>query len=152
MTTSITDNEKKAFLGHLKYEVKNMIYGVTQCRRPDGLYLTLIYVGIFTYMRNLYEFFYGKGKKGNAHAGHFIDEWKNKKSPPELKKWNNQINTHLSHLNYARVTRSFKIYPLWELYNHYVYLIIKFLDELPPKYMNPILKKFSEDLDKMVSE
>lgn len=146
----IDENKKKAFLGHLKYEMEIIIESITSFRMPDGRYPTIVYVGILTYLRNLYEFFYGKGEKGYAHAGHFIDGWEGKKSPKGLKKWNNQMNTHLSHLSYRRVTGSFEIYPIWEIYNHYVYLVIKFLNKLPPKYMNGDLKKFSEDLKKMV--
>jgi len=142
----ITSKIKKNFLGHFEYEIRNIMYGMVRLRCSNGRFPTIVYVGILTYLRNLYEFFYRDGNGDKAHAKHYISNWENKKPFVALKKWNIQMNTHLSHLSYTRVDGTYKPYPLDELYNHYVELIMDFLNGLEKEYMTPTLKKLLGDL------
>ena len=146
MKPPITDNERKTFLCNFEYEIRNVIYGMTNLRYSNGLFPTIVYVGILTYLRNFYEFFYEDGNGDKAHAKHYILNWEIKNPFKEIRKWNTQMNTHLSHLSYTRVRGEFKQYPIDELYNHYMGLAIIFLNEIPQKYITPNLKKLLEDL------
>lgn len=72
------------------------------------------------------NFFYKEGNGDKTHAKHYIPNWKIEKKFVGIKKAYLQMNTHLSHLSYTRVNGKFEIYPIDELYNHYIELTINF--------------------------
>jgi hypothetical protein len=147
MKTQITDDIKKGFLeSHFSYEVRMIMEDIRMINPNTGQVPNAVLVDFLVHIRILYEFFY-KFEKGNkAHAGDYIESWKDKKSPPEIEKWNMQINNFLSHLSYERVNKKYNPYPVFMFYGYFGNLVINFLSELSDKYKTPSLKKLLEDL------
>ena len=90
-----------------------MVLEALQFINPNGSLPNIVLVGMLTHIRNIYEFFYVEGKRNRAYVKHYIEVWKNKETHLDMKKWYRQINSHLSHLSYSRVTAKYEFYPVF---------------------------------------
>jgi len=157
----ITDDKKKEILEvHFSYEVKSIkeifekeIFIPFDLKSKKLVKIRLINLDCGRYafllhIRTLHEFFYGKESKDNdtALVRHYLPNWKNKSIPNSIKTQYKLLHKFLAHLTYGRCDLKNDFRDL-ELYNHYIRLVIIFLNKLPKrKYMTPNLKKLLKDL------
>ena len=158
MKRTITEDTKKKLLDtDFSYEFYNMRHTFYEMlrmgtRSPTGE-INKIWnrdlIDFLVHIRIFWEFFYGNPEsKDKAHAGHYLEDWKDKKSPSDIKEWKERINIFLSHLSYARITKTYKRYPIDFLYLHFRELAIDFLKNLPKEYLTENLGNLLKELEK----
>lgn len=145
MPTTYSQEDKKTLLQ------RDFYYEVTIFKKSyeGGLFLSaqtfeVALDSFLTHFRNLYEFFYDGGNSDKAHAFHFIESWRNKVPPSNIRIWNIKINQYLSHISYRRVTEIYSGWAVEEMYNHFINLINEFISELPSEFSNDELKRLNK--------
>ncbi len=107
-------------------------------------------------IRILYRFFNNLAKEDDKEAKveDYIPGWKIKSKWKEMKFLYDQINAHLSHLDYSRIkTENRLIYETKKIYKYFRGVIINFLKDLQKtNYISGILKKLLKELERDVKD
>jgi len=151
-----SEDIKKDLIGHFVYQVNMMRRCFYRAMKssfftPDQNSVDEdLMVAFLVHIRVFYYFFFGSNNKDEAYARDYILDWKIEN--PEMKRWCQQINSYLSHLDYERAKgeRGYKPYQILKLYTYFRTLLIDFTDRLPKEFITPELAKQSEILKKEI--
>lgn len=151
----LTDKEKKKFLDkHFFYEIQMLDFAVNKIieqkrKRKTNKYLNDMAVDTcLLHARNLHEFFFKSRSKGYIRALDIVDTWK--LLEPAQNSWiarvNCSVNDEITHLTLGRISSRFSgtDWDCCAIRKEFFDVAIRFLGQVPGKYVNEKLKKLEE--------